>query len=269
MDPYHCSGEMKMDFNKLVGESFDYAKEGLVGHWAKWIMLIILDLLPVLPIIFGVIFAIVVFLTAPAMLIPTIVIAVIFAIILAFPYLGYMVQIYAGEKPAPEVQNWGNLFSNGWKLFVVYFIYAIPLIIIGLVVLGSTLWTAFLAFSDTVSNPTALMDLIGAVLFGLIILLIVAFILWLIVATAVVRFARTKSIGEAFNFSAIFAHIGKIGIGSYIVALIIMAVIIGIIEIILSIIPYLGAILLFIVSPFVAVFQARYLSQLYDTAGAE
>ena len=30
-----------MEFGKTIGDSFEYAKEGLVGKWAKWILLII------------------------------------------------------------------------------------------------------------------------------------------------------------------------------------------------------------------------------------
>jgi hypothetical protein len=112
------------------------------------------------------------------------------------------------------------------------------------------------------------MGLIGAVIFGVIILVIVAFIIWLIEATAVVRFARTNSIGEAFNFGEIFARIGKIGVGSYIVALIIMAIIVGVVIIILELIPYIGGILVLIITPIIALFQARYLCLLYDSAGA-
>ena len=56
----------------------------------------------------------------------------------------------------------------------------------------------------------------------------------------VIRFARTGSMGEAFNFSAILATIGRIGWLSYIFALIIMIIIIGIVEAICSAIPFIG-----------------------------
>lgn len=256
-----------MEFGKLVGDSFAYAKEGLVGHWLKWILLIILGFLPVIPIMFGVIFGIVSALTAPAMLIPIIVIMIILAIILALPLLGYTVRIYRGETPAPEVNNWGSLFSDGLKLFVILLIYAIPVIIVGVVVLGSALGTILLSMTQSVTDPNAMMGLIGAVIFGIVILAIVAFIIWLIEATAVVRFSRTNSIGEAFNFGEIFSRIGKIGVGSYIVALIIQALIVFVILFILELIPYIGFILVLIVTPVILLFQARYLCQLYNTAG--
>lgn len=258
-----------MEFGKLVGESFEYAKEGLVGHWLKWIVLIILGFLPAIPIIFGVIFGIVSALTAPAMLIPIIVIMIILAIILALPLLGYTVRIYRGETPAPEVNNCGSLFSDGLKLFIILLIYAIPVIIVGVVVLGSAIGTILLSMTQSVTDPNAMMGLIGAVIFGIVILAIVAFIIWLIEATAVVRFSRTNSIGEAFNFGEIFSRIGKIGVGSYIVALIIQALIVFVILFILELIPYIGFILALIVTPVILLFQARYLCQLYNSAGEE
>ena len=95
-----------------------------------------------------------------------------------------------------------------------------------------------------------------------------AIIIGLFEATAWVRFARTGSIGEAFNFGAILAHIGKIGWGSYILALIVLVLIVGIIEVIISAIPAVGGILLIILAPAILLFWSRYLSLLYDSAGS-
>jgi len=256
-----------MDFGKLVEESFGYAKDGLVGHWVKWIVLIILGLLPMIPIVVGIVMGVVSLMAAPSMLLPTIILTIIVALILSLPLMGYVFRIYRGASPAPEVDNWGLLFSDGFKLLVANIIYAIPIIIIGIVVFGSALLAIVMSSSKNISNPGALMGMFGAVLFGVIILAIVAFIIWLIVATACVRLARTNSIGEAFNFGEIFSHIGKIGWVNYIVALIIMCLIVGIVTFILELIPYIGLILLLIVSPLIAIFQARYLCLLYDSAG--
>jgi len=73
--------------------------------------------------------------------------------------------------------------------------------------------------------------------------------------------------GEAFNFGEIFATIGKIGWGTYILALIILVVIFAIIYVVLGLIPIVGAIIEFIIGPFLMVFAARYICQLYDSAG--
>jgi len=62
---------------------------------------------------------------------------------------------------------------------------------------------------------------------------------------------------------------GKIGMGSYIVALILQAIIVFVIMFILELIPYIGFILVLIVTPVILLFQARYLVLLYDSAGQE
>jgi hypothetical protein len=256
-----------MDFGKLVEESFGYAKDGLVGHWLKWIILIVLTLLPVIPIGIGIIIGVVSVMTTPSLLIPTIIVTIILAILFALPLMGYMMRIYRGVQPAPEVDNWGALFNDGFKLFVAYLVYAIPVIIIGVIVFGSAGLALLVAATQKGANPDAMLGLIGAVLFGMVILALVWFIIWLIVATAVIRLARTNSIGEAFNFGEIFNHIGKIGVANYIFALIIMVLIVMIITMVLNWIPLIGWILVLIVAPFLTLFQARYICLLYDSVG--
>ncbi|MGA2121789.1 MAG: DUF4013 domain-containing protein [Methanoregula sp.] len=214
-----------MDFGKNVSDSLAYAQEGLVGKWVKWVLLIIST--------------------------------IIFPLI-----LGYVVRILKGANPSPELEDWGGLFIDGIKLFIVALIYAIPIIILEVFAMGSIIAGA------ASGNPTALLaGMAGAGLIFLV-LVVVAIIIGLFEATAYVRFARTGSFGEAFNFSAILAHIGKIGWVSYIIALIILAVIWGVIEVICMIIPYVGILILLVVLPFLTLFASRYLTLLYDSAGA-
>jgi hypothetical protein len=221
-----------MDFGKTIGDSFEYAKEGLVGKWVNWLLLIIS--------------------------------CIIFPLI-----LGYIVRIFRGSQKAPELNEWGSMFIDGIKLFIVVLIYAIPLIIVAFVVFGIAIFTGIFSLTDLgQGNPAAIMGLIMTSIFGAIILAILSIIIGLILATAIVRFARMDSFGEAFNFTAISNHIGKIGIWSYIIALIIMFIIIWVIEIILMMIPYIGWVLLLILYPAFALFEARYLTLLYDSAGA-
>jgi hypothetical protein len=220
-----------MEFGKLVGDSFGYAKEGLAGKWVNWILLIIS--------------------------------CIIFPLI-----MGYVMRVYRGAVPAPELDEWGGMFIDGIKLFIVGLIYAIPIFIIEIVVIGSAAVTVITAQTASGQiDPAVIGGLVAGVLFGILILVIVSLIIGLVAATAVVRFARTGSFGEAFNFSEIFAHIGRIGFVPYIIALIIMIVIIVIIEGICIMIPYIGLLLLGIVSPFIVLFEARYLALLYDSAG--
>ena len=214
-----------MDYGHLLEESFEYAKEGLVGKWVKWVLLLVATIL------------------------------------LSLPLLGYELKILRGEKPSPEVSDWGTLFVDGIKYAVILFVYCIPLIIIGFFSI-TPLIVAMIS-----RNPAAILAAVGAAFVGLVVFVIVAIIIALLACFGVIRFARTGSMGEAFNFSAILATIGRIGWLSYILALIVLIIILCIVEVVCSLIPYVGQLLLFLLTPFIVIFEARYMCQLYDSAG--
>jgi hypothetical protein len=221
----------------MIGASFTYVKEGIIDNVNKWLLLIIATL------------------------------------ILTIPLMGYIMNVYRGTKPAPEVEGWSKLFVDGILLFIVGIIYAIPVIILEFLTIGA-------AFATTMkSNPTALMTgLAGAGILA-VILIIVAIIIGIISPIGIIRFARTGNFGEAFNFGEIIATIKKIGWLSYILALIIVAIVVGIPVLVLWVIlialtialPLVGlviaGIILLIVLPIIAVFEARYLTQVYESAG--
>jgi hypothetical protein len=218
-----------MDYGSMVGESFAYAKEAVVGKWNKWLMLIIATIL------------------------------------LGLPLMGYVLKVLRGEKPAPEVENWGTLFIDGIKLLIVYIIWMIPIIIVGAILMA-------VGFAGAMTgDPTAIMAATGTMVIGLLVILILSIIIGLFAMIGIVRFARTGSIGEAFNFSAILATIRKIGWVPYIIAIIVLfvcGIVFGIVVGILMIIPILGwLIYLCLISPW-ALFVTRYVCQLYDSAGA-
>jgi Protein of unknown function (DUF4013) len=219
----------RVDSGKIIEYSFEYAKEGLVGKWKTWILLIFSCLV--------------------------------------FPlYLGYVIRIYRGANPSPQLDNWGSMFIDGIRLFIVGLIYSFPVLILSFVLFES----ADMIRSSV--NPGTIGGLIIAILIGAIILVIVAISILLIVMTAGVRFARTGTIGEAFNFGVILTHIGKIGWMNYIIALLMILIalvnIIIICLIINMVIPYTGIILFLILLPFLSLFSPRYITMLYESADA-
>ena len=129
------------------------------------------------------------------------------------------------------------------------------------------------------SNPTAAMTGLASAGILAVIMIIVAIIIALISPIGIIRFARTGKFGEAFNFGEIFATIKKIGWLSYILALIIVAIVVGIPVLVLWVIlialiialPIIGVviagIILLIVLPIIAVFEARYFTQVYEIPG--
>jgi hypothetical protein len=172
-----------MDYGSMLGDSFAYAKDAVVGKWKQWLLLFAATLL------------------------------------LCIPLFGYILHVLRGQKPAPEVSGWGALFIDGIRYIIVTAIYALPALIIFFVTLGSAV-VEILA-----GNPAGVLPVLEGLMLGLVLFLIVAFICSLFGTIGVIRFARTGSMAEAFNFSAISAAIGRIGWINYIIALVIMAII--------------------------------------------
>jgi hypothetical protein len=232
----------------MLDDSFSYAKEGVVGKWKHWLLLIVC--------------------------------LIIFPLI-----LGYMVRIYRGEKPAPELKGWGTLFIDGLKLLAVSLIYALPIILlviaaflplISTFISAGALSADFATMTDVqaeqwITSHPEIISALGTMLILLLVAIIVAIIISIFSFIGSVRFARTGRIGEGFNFSEILAQIRRIGWLRYIAALIIIAVI-GIVFVtvlqLLKLIPMVGEIVFLIViiilyPPFV-MFTSRYASLVYD-----
>ena len=217
-----------MDFGNMIGESFEYSKDAVFGNYKKWLMLVVATIL------------------------------------LGIPLFGYLMKVLRGENPSPEVEDWGALFVDGIKYLAIALIYAIPLIIVGILIVRAVV------AGMTAGTLADMMTAFGLIVVGLVIMVIIAIFIGVFEIIGVVRLARTGSIREAFNFNEILVTIKKLGWGQYLIAvgiLIITGFIMEIIFNVLMIIPVLGGIIcLFLIAPF-ALFIARYICLLYDNAG--
>ncbi|NYT06843.1 MAG: DUF4013 domain-containing protein [Methanomicrobiales archaeon] len=226
-----------MDIGDMLSDSLNYAIEAVWQKWGRWILLIVST--------------------------------IIFPLI-----LGYVMEIYRGTKPAPELRNWGKLFIDGLKLIVAWIIYMIPVIAVMLIFGG---WAFFTAIQQSAlyggpdalfTNPDLFMPILAGFLIGLVVAIVLGIVISLIANIGVIRMARQDRFGEAFNFGGILATIRQIGWGSYIVALIILFIVMLVFSFILGLIaaiPYIGWIIYFILIPPLSIFQARYLTQLYES----
>ncbi len=209
----------------MLGDSFEYTKEALIDKYMRWLILIIGTII--------------------------------------FPItLGYTLRIYRGDRTPPETDDLVGLFVDGVKLFVVELIWALPVIIVAVIVFGGS---AALMMSG---SNAAVAAGVGGMFLGFLLVLVVGIIVSLFAAMGAVRFARTNSFGEAFNFSAILAHIGRIGWGPYVIALVVLGVVLAVINAVLSIIPIIGWLISLVLAPAFAIFGARYITLLYDSAPA-
>jgi hypothetical protein len=237
-----------MDFGNMLIDAFSYMKEGVWGDTNRWLKLILA------------------------------------LILLGFPFSGYIMRIYRGTTTAPEVDQWGTLFVDGLKLFVVGLVYAIPLLVLWVLIYGSMFLAIASGSMDGKAMATFEPNFVLMILFYIVELAVV-----LIMPVASIRFARTGSFSEAFNFSAITGTIGRIGWLSYVVALFLVSIVVSIpifilvfgfifvgaaalvlfkesaLFVILGLLV-LGILLFLIISPLIGVFQARYMTRLYDSA---
>jgi hypothetical protein len=204
-------------------------------------------------------------------------------ILLAIPMNGYVMRIYRAETPAPEVDRWGRLFIDGLKLMIVGLIWALPILVIWIITYGSLMAAVFSGKTGSafISGWTPNMGLV-------LLMYVVEIAVGILLPVASIRFARSNRFGEAFNFRAIIGHIGRIGWLSYILGLLIVAVLVAvpimaiicifvIIGIILAIISgfnlavvlgiiAIAVIVILLISPLFTVFQARCWTRLYDSA---
>ena len=175
-----------------------------------------------------------------------------------FPLImGYTVRIYSGAKPVPDVGNWVRTFIDGLNLFIIGIIYSIPVFIVALI---------FGVPATMAGDPATAAGTIGI---GLLVVIIVGILVSLISMIGIIRFARKNSMGQAFAFGAILEHIGKIGWGSYILALIILwvvALIFGLIVFVLAMIPFIGWLILLFLYPVWIILVARYVTLIYESA---
>ncbi len=207
-----------------------------------------------------------------------------FFIIPLFLAMGYMFRVIkaslAGVEELPSFDEWGEMFIDGIKLFLVYLIYSLPAIIIGvfsIISLWSSIWslTYVTQMSGNTITPEMIVSLFGGTaLVGLVVAGIYALIIYPIMAVAIGNLAYYNGeLSAAFRFGEIFSTISLIGWVDLIIWYIVMILIgiaIGFITSILGIIPILGwIIIIFIVYPYSYLFYARAIAWLYSSAFGE
>ncbi|MEN6443272.1 MAG: DUF4013 domain-containing protein [Methanoregula sp.] len=238
-----------MDYGEMIHDAFAYARDGIFKNAGRWLRLILA------------------------------------IICLGIPLNGYVMRIYRGVQPAPDVDNWGTLFVDGIKLIIVGLIYAIPIIILWIIIYARMIMAV--VSGDFTRVGPAMMSGWAPNLALLVVMYVIEIVIAIIVPIASIRFARTNSFSEAFNFGEIIGYIGKIGWLNYILALIIVALVIGIpVGILIFAFVLIAGVSLFalgastvailawiivlvlvllIIMPLVSVFQARYVTRVYDS----
>lgn len=233
-----------MEYGTMLSDSFSYAQEAVWGKWKRWFLLLV------------------------SMII--------------FPFiLGYTVRIYRDDKPAPELEQWGSMFVDGLKIFIIELLYAVPVILLFIIaflpffsaLVSAGLFTPNAAgMTDTQAEAffaahPEILPAIGTMLILIIVAVILAIIIGIFSFIGAIRFARTGSIAEGFNFLAILGTIRKIGWINYLLALIIIgavSMVYGFLMNIVMMIPIIGLVIWFFLYPPFIIFGSRYASLVYD-----
>jgi hypothetical protein len=240
---------MVMDIGDVVSDSLKYPS----SNWSKVVILGVLFLISIL-------------------------------IIPLFLALGYMFRVVkatlAGIDELPAFEEWGEMLVEGIKLFLVYLIYSLPAIIIGIFSFIS-LWSSVssITYITQASGGTLTPEMFfsifsGTALVGLIFAGLYSLVIYPIMAVAVGNMAYYNGdFGAAFRFGEILSTISEIGWVDLIIWYIVVILVGGVIAFIgsiIGIIPILGWIaILLIVYPYLYLFYARAIAWLYISAFEE
>lgn len=222
-----------MDIDGLVQDAFSYTRDALWERWVRWFEL--------------------------------------FLAYIIFPvFMGYTVQIYRGDDPAPEVRNWIALFVDGVKLLLIGVAYLIPV----LVLLVAAVLLSLPLFADLFTDFSlqAFMALVAVAGTELLVILIVWLVLMLASTIGVVRFARSGRMAEAFRAGAILGDIVAIGWGNFLLGLTILWILsmvfhVGVV--LVQSVPVAGWLVGLFLMPAWGIFSVRFIAVMYERGVGE
>ena len=172
------------------------------------------------------------------------VLTLIFGIFIA----GVQIRAYRGGEL--NFAHFGRLICDGFFALVILCVYLLPYCII----------TTLAAFGPVDNGVYYVLVCVVVPVLVLIVSLLIGF-------TALVHFAKEEKFGAAFRVKEICGIISDIGWLRYLGYLCLAGLIVGVVELVLTMIPVVGLVLMPVVLGFVQIFQARFVGNLYETAG--
>ena len=224
-----------MNLGENLNDSFEYSKK-LFSDVGRLIILIILSFIPIIEWI----------------------------------VLGYQARVLKespGAGTPPNLENYGQLFVEGAKVFFAILIYMLVPTVLIVVGLAGT-FAGLMSYQGSTVAPAVLMaesGLIGGV--GLILILVGALLaipLLIILGVGLAHMIKTGKFGKAFAFGEIFGIIRSIGWAKYLGWVIVTVVIVVVLGSVSGAIPIAGSLIAAIIQPIVGVFIFRSLGLLYN-----
>ena len=178
--------------------------------------------------------------------IAALILGVILTLVFGLLVSGVMIRVYRGGEI--KLDRWGSMFLDGLLAGIITLIYSIPLVILSIVLVFGPM-----------NNP-------GYALAYNVILIIASILTSMIFLMAIVRFAKAERFGAAFEFREILDVIAAIGWLRYLANLIVLSIVLCVICVILMVILVIGWILLVVVMPFLTIWEAKFIANLYESA---
>lgn len=218
---------VKLEIFESFSKSVDYASK-LLSRGAEFIVMIIVNIIPIVNFIF----------------------------------LGYCVKIFRegpSKNDPPKFENYGELFGEGAKIFVVALLWAILPIIILVLAFALTMPWYWIGGGFTFARPGV------TLIIAILIALLAGICVGIFGVVGVLLTAKTGGIAKGFSFQQIMAVINSVGFANHVIWVIVAAIIIFIIGL-LGMVPLIGWLIALVVSPLLATFLVRAATLFYSDA---
>lgn len=170
-------------------------------------------------------------------------------LIASFFMSGFILRVYRGEEEL-NFKNLGKMFWQGVVYFVIMFIYFIPYSIVSELLMYGPIWnTGYLIIISCINIFLCIFSTVLAINAG-------------------IRYAKEGRFSAAFHLGKICSIVGNIGWLRYLGHIILFMIIIGAVELIFMMVPFVGILLLIVALPFIMIFQAKFLTNLYESGEA-
>lgn len=191
--------------------------------------------------------------TPPIFIVISFLIYIITSVILS-GYTYYCAQTaMMKKKPLPEWKNWGDLAVKGLLISCLSIIYLLPSVVVAFILIGSTL----LKISSTMVSPAQdamplVAQVLGTIGFAIVFLILLLLLTLYIMPVAILRFVAQGTWKSAFNIPEVFreAFTGTYAQAWFIVVL--MNLVLGIINSLLTIALMMTIVLPFVISGFIS-----------------
>ena len=178
-----------------------------------------------------------------------ILVSTVVMLIASFFMSGFILRVYRGDEEL-NFKNLGKLFWQGIVYFVIVFIYLLPYSIVSDLLMYGPIWnTGYLIITSCINIFLLFFNTVLAINAG-------------------IRYAKEGRFGAAFQIGKLCSIISNIGWLRYLGHLILFMLVVGAVELIMMMIPFIGILLVIIAVPFIMIFQAKFFANLYESGGA-